>query len=154
MSPLGRRIARNGPLELVHVSPPLRTRWITSGLDPDGWTNPGTRAVLRLYPAGGAAPQKMDVTLTVTAPPKAAAPRRLTVVGSLGDRGGSVRPGRADTVRIEACVPASRPRDLQLIADRASPVNGHPAGVALVGVRAVPAGPCPAPPPEGTTGGK
>lgn len=99
-----KQIARAGPLALVRVDRPYRATWMTRGTTPDGWTLPGRRAQIRLFP--GARPGRRHVVLTLTTSDSGRAQQSFTVRSS----GKTVRHGRAapgEKVRVGfgVCVP-------------------------------------------------
>jgi hypothetical protein len=46
----GSIVARSSSLDVLHVPRPYRLRWQSHGLDPDGWTRPGRRAWIHIFP--------------------------------------------------------------------------------------------------------
>ena len=98
-----KQIARAGPLELVRVDRPYRAAWMTRGTTPDGWTLPGRRAQIRLFP--GARPGRRQVVLTLTTSDSGSAPQSFTVRSGKTIRHGHAAPGRKVHVGFGVCVP-------------------------------------------------
>src|SRR4029078_8428942 len=124
-APIGRTVARNGSLELVHVGRQIRARWAATGIAPDGWSTPGTTPVVRVYPSTGKVRQRLRVTIALTAPPDVTLGRRVRVHGAERDLSVGVHRRRADTVTTFACVSPGRPRDLALLITGSSPLAGR-----------------------------
>ena len=73
----GIRVAQNYGLEVLQVERPYRALWQSHGLDADGWTRPGRRAWIHVYPEPGT---RLYVQLTVSL--ERGAPLTALVCGS------------------------------------------------------------------------
>jgi hypothetical protein len=142
LGPAGTPIAAAQGLELVDLEIPLRVQWVTLGLDPDGWTNPGRRAVLRIYPPAGAT----TVSLSVSAP-EVEAPRPVQV----GARSFALGPTERRELTFEVCVPEGGYADVPIQVEGSTSVRVIPlappysasfrdVGVQLSTIRAVATG--------------
>jgi len=49
----GTRVAQNYNLDVLQVERPYRALWQSHGLDADGWTRPGRRAWIHVFPQPG-----------------------------------------------------------------------------------------------------
>ena len=96
MRPAGAAVAAGNQFELVDLEVPFRAAWLTFGLDPDGWTRPERRAVLRVFPPAGAT----TVRLSVSAP-EVEAPRAVSV----GPVSASLGTTETSELEFEVCVP-------------------------------------------------
>ena len=102
---------------LVRPEEPWRADWSTSGLYDDGWTRPGTTAVVHVYPFPGQQhPVLRQVQVSAFAPDGVSA-RRFTV----GRQQAVVRDNQV-TVPVEVCVPQNAPGDVPVRVDGASPI--------------------------------
>jgi hypothetical protein len=59
----GASIASNNGLDVLRVVRPYRLDWQSHGLDPDGWTRPGRRAWIHVFPKPGTA---SSIQLTIS----------------------------------------------------------------------------------------
>ncbi len=59
----GPRVASNYELDILQVERPYRVVWQSYGLDPDGWTRPGRRAWIHVFPQPG---RRSYVQITVS----------------------------------------------------------------------------------------
>jgi hypothetical protein len=62
-APAGVTVATGPEFELVRLDRPLRARWVSVGLDDDGWTAPDRPSSIRIFGRG-----ELFVTLTLHAP--------------------------------------------------------------------------------------
>jgi hypothetical protein len=115
--PAGTPVAAGPELELVDLEVPLRAQWVTFGLDPDGWTRPERRAVLRVYPPAGVA----TLSLSVSAP-DVEAPRTVQV-GAKSFELGSTDTGE---LTLEVCVPESGYVDVPIRVDGSTTARAIP----------------------------
>ncbi|HKP18148.1 MAG TPA: hypothetical protein VJT84_06695, partial [Gaiellaceae bacterium] len=141
----GTVVAVNLGLDVIAAELPYRAVWITQGVDPDGWTRPGRRAVVRVYAQPGRPSELVRAGVTLTAE-GASAPVRYR----FGEASGSIDPNAAREPEVEACVPAGGHADLALVTGRGATIPGPPlnpqpgplrtVGLALSSVRITPAG--------------
>jgi hypothetical protein len=91
-------------VRLIDAARPWRLDWMTFGLDDDGFTRPGRRASIRIFPAPGQrGPLLRFVTLQVAAHNK---PQSAVITSNAGSVRASV-PADADTmIQAKVCVPA------------------------------------------------
>jgi hypothetical protein len=59
----GTTVVKNYGLAVLHVERPYRLLWQSHGLDPDGWTRPGRRAWIHVFPERG---QRSWIELTIS----------------------------------------------------------------------------------------
>jgi hypothetical protein len=117
MAPAGTAVAASGDLELVDLEVPLRAAWMTFGLDPDGWTRPERKAVLRVFgPAG-----ETTVKATVNSP-DVEAPRTATV----GPTSATLGSTQTQELTFAVCVPESGYADVPIRADGQTTVRAIP----------------------------
>jgi hypothetical protein len=107
-------------LVLLKTERPYRVSWASRGLEPDGWTQPGRPATVRIYGKPGAA----TVEARLDAPPEATAPTTYR----LGHATGAVNPGTRATVRTTVCISQQGHEDLTLETGRSATVDGPPIG--------------------------
>jgi hypothetical protein len=60
----GAAVAENSGLDVLHVPRPYRLLWQSHGLDPDGWTRPGRRAWIHVFPEPGT-PSYVQITISL-----------------------------------------------------------------------------------------
>jgi hypothetical protein len=115
--PAGTPVAAGPELELVDLEVPLRAQWLTFGLDPDGWTRPERRAVLRVYQPAGVA----TVSLSVSAP-DVEAPRSVQMGAA------SFALGSTETreLTLEVCVPDGGYVDVPIRVEGSTSVRAIP----------------------------
>jgi hypothetical protein len=94
----GSVVAENVGLVIRRVERPYRALWLTEGLEPDGWTRPGQRALLRVFGAGSVA-----VSITLRAPD--AGPARYEISAGRTQRAGDLATAAEQTERLVVCVP-------------------------------------------------
>lgn len=120
----GSQAAANGPFVVVAAERPYRALWSTSGLDADGWTRPGRRAVIRVYPQPGEQGGSTRLSVTLDSPPEAEAAVRYR----LGGAAGSVAPGSRVVAETDVCLTGRRPADVTLTTSRSATIAGVPLG--------------------------
>jgi len=117
MAPAGTAVAASGDLELVDLEVPLRAAWMTFGLDPDGWTRPERKAVLRVFgPAG-----ETTVQATVNSP-EVETPR----TASVGPASATLGSTQTQELTFAVCVPESGFADVPIRADGQTAVRAIP----------------------------
>jgi hypothetical protein len=90
-------------VRLIDASRPWRLDWMTFGLDDDGFTVPGRRAAIRVFPAPNQqGPLRRYVTVQVLAHSEPQSAELWSDTGSVRARVGS----EANTAQINVCVPA------------------------------------------------
>jgi hypothetical protein len=130
----GPRHAENLGLRVILADRPYRLDWMTRGLDVDGWQRPGRGATLRVYSAA-ARDELVDLSVTLTAPPDAAADY---AVGAGATRlVGRLAAGSARTVSVPVCVPAHSHADVGLSSTGNARIPTVPLSFAPGGTRAV-----------------
>lgn len=117
----GTVVAVNLGLDVIAAELPYRAEWVTRGLDPDGWTRSGRRAVVRVYARPGQPSELVRVGVNLSAQ-GAQAPVRYR----FGDASGSVDPGTGGAPEVETCVPAGGYSDLALVTGRGATIPGPP----------------------------
>jgi hypothetical protein len=120
----GDQVAANVGLSLVGVERPYRARWVTRGLDPDGWTRPGRPATIRVYAEPGRHSEAVGISVTLDAPPEATAATSYTLATTKS----SVAPGTRAVAQTQVCVPAGGHADLVIESDRTATIAGPPLG--------------------------
>ena len=99
------------PVAVQRARQPLQATWIAHGIPDNGVLAPGSRGVLRTFPAG--APTRGRACLRITF----AAPRRMSGVARwrFGPAEGSVQPGRRRRVEVPLPGLARRTRPLDVV---------------------------------------
>jgi hypothetical protein len=116
----GSVVQNNRGVFLVQPEQPWRADWSTTGLYPDGWTQPGTAARIRVYPyPGQSGPVTRTLTVSVFAP--AGVEARPFSVGTAKNVAGPNEVSQEATV----CVPADRPAVVSLKVQGSSPVPAN-----------------------------
>jgi hypothetical protein len=97
------KIVRSAPpLKLIAVGRRPHVDWATSGAYPDGWSRPGRRLSLHLFPPDETLAH--EVRLTLRAPPARKGLLRFQVRGSNMMRRGRLAPGETGRLSIPVCV--------------------------------------------------
>ena len=117
LGPAGAPVAAGPELELVDLEVPLRAQWLTFGLDPDGWTRPERRAVLRVFPPAGAA----TVSLSVSAP-DVEAPREVQI----GAQSFALGSTETHELTLEVCIPEGAYVDVPIRVEGSTAVRAIP----------------------------
>lgn len=115
--PAGASVAAGPELELVDLEVPFRAQWATFGLDPDGWTRPERRAVLRVYPPAGAATVSLSVSTPLVESP------RPVQVGAQSFALGSTQ---VRELTLEVCVPEGGYVDVPIRVEGSTSVRAIP----------------------------
>jgi hypothetical protein len=112
--PVDSESAYSPPVRLERLRQPPQAAWLSSGIDPFGWVRPGTKATLRVFPAGAPAlPACLRVTLR--APQTLRGGLAHWRIGSIG-----AEVPAAQAKRVDIPLHGRAPVDL--------PVTAHPAG--------------------------
>ena len=124
----GRQLTTERDVSIVFPDRPWRADWTTSGLYADGWTVPGRRARIVVYPRPGVQ-QAEARTLTVSLlAPGDVAMRNVTLAG---ERFGV---GQATvTHEVTVCVRPHAPASVTLSAEGSSPIYGIPSSPEAAG---------------------
>jgi len=101
---------------------PWRADWISRGLTDDGWTLPGRRAVLRLYPEPfQPRPILRHLIILFESP---APDRPISVVSNLGRWHGTASPGAGTYASVEVCQPPGTYTDVAITSSGSSLIYG------------------------------
>lgn len=125
-------------LELVKPVVPYRVRWLTSGLDIDGWTRRGTPARVRVYgTAGRLAGRRLSVTIASTVDIER---RRSFEIRRAGRRvaSGVVAPGALPQRTIPLCVGRRGFSDLTIDVRGSTVFSGRSVGLRVVRIAVSP----------------
>jgi hypothetical protein len=115
--------AQNLGLRVIVADRPYRLRWMTRGLDADGWARPGRPVTVRVYSQRDA-PELVGVRLPLGAP--ASAPARY-VARAGGDRAsGEVSAGGLATLTFRLCVPGRGSAEITLTTESVASIPGPP----------------------------
>ena len=104
-------------MELVDLEVPLRAAWMSYGLDPDGWTRPERRSVIRVFPPAGLT----VLQLTVSAP-DVEGTRRVRV----GEITVELASNQDSELPVEVCVPDGGYADVPIVVDGSTAVRAIP----------------------------
>jgi len=113
----GRTLATQRDVSIVFPNRPWRADWVTYGLYPDGWTQPGKTARIRVFAAPGqrtAVERKLTVTLLA---PGDTAGRHAVLRSNLGAWPLAVTSANSVQQVVTLCVPRTGPADVTLRAD-------------------------------------
>ena len=127
--PAGAAVAASGDLELVDLEVPFRASWMTFGLDPDGWTRPERKAVLRVFGPAGQTAVKASVSSPEVETPRTA---------SVGPASATLGSTQTQELTFEVCVPESGFADVPIRVGRRDDRARDPARAAVQ--RALPPG--------------
>jgi hypothetical protein len=117
MAPAGSAVAASGDLELVDLEAPFRAAWMTFGLDPDGWTRPERRAVLRVFGPAGETSVKASVSTPDVETPRTA---------SVGPTSATLESTQTQELTFSVCVPERGYADVPIRADGQTTVRAIP----------------------------
>ncbi len=142
MGPAGAAVSASGDLELVDLEVPFRAAWMTFGLDPDGWTRPERKAVLRVFGPAGETTVKASIST-----PDVEAPR----TASVGPASATLESTQTQELTFDVCVPEQGYADVPIRADGQTTVRAiplappyserfRPVGVRLTRISAAPTG--------------
>ncbi len=92
------RVGTNFGLDILAPERPYRARWLSRGLQPDGWTTPGRTATIRVFPESGT---PSEVSISLAAPTKSAA--RYALHAGARALHGTVAANATSTVQIRIC---------------------------------------------------
>jgi hypothetical protein len=116
------------PLKLIVVGRRPHVDWATSGAYPDGWSRPGRRLSLYLFPSDDRFVQ--EARLTLRAPPARRGLLRFEVRGGNAVRRGRLAPGDSSRLSIAVCV--RRAEELTLLSHNGIRLaDGRVAGVRI-----------------------
>src|SRR5262249_51525965 len=104
--------ATNVGLVLSNVPRPYRALWATRGLEPDGWTQPGQPAKLRVTANPDSPPGVFGIKALLDPPPGAKQP----VSFHFGDQTGTAAPGTRSEPSTTVCLPRDGHADIKLSA--------------------------------------
>ena len=116
-APAGTAVAASGDLELVDLEVPLRAAWMTFGLDPDGWTRPERKAVLRVFGPVGETAVKASVSTPDVETPRTA---------SVGPASATLGSTQTQELTLSVCVPERGFADVPIRADGQTTVRAIP----------------------------
>jgi hypothetical protein len=117
----GADLATNFNLHVLDVLRPYRAEWITSGLDPDGYTRDGRAAAVRIFPDAGAGPQRVTLDVQFAAPQ-----RRVEFRFNGAER--ALRAREVRTEQLAVCVAPPTWAEIPIEVDRSVRVPPPPFG--------------------------
>jgi hypothetical protein len=118
----GPQVSLTRDVLLIDAGRHWRADWLTQGIDNDGFTFPGRRGTIRVYPfAGQRTPRLRYLTLYLNAP---AAPVGATLRSNDGRWDVDLKAGTDQTIQVSVCVPAKGYADVTIDPRGAGPVWG------------------------------
>lgn len=125
-------------LDLVEPATPYRARWLTSGLDTDGWTHSGKPARVRVF---GVAHRRAGVrlSLVVASTVDVPVPRRYEIRGPKRAvmSSGSVAPGALARPAVPVCAGRQGFSDVTIHVRGSTAVSGRLVGLRVIRIEAV-----------------
>ena len=108
----GKQVSLTRDVLLIDAGRHWRTDWLTLGIDSDGFTFPGHRSTIRVYPfAGQRAPRLRYLTLDLEAP---SVPVGATFRSNDGRWDVDLKTGEDKMIQVSVCVPAKGYADVTI----------------------------------------
>jgi hypothetical protein len=140
LAPAGRIVTSEDPYSLYELDPPTRLAWMSAGLAEDGWTDPATPAVIRVYGDPQAGPRNFRLTVSVYT--GADVPGGREVVLRAGDTRVRRFVEQVVTLPIDVCIPAGGHEDVRVEPKGSTVLGERAVGVRVIGAAVAPGEPC------------